>query len=130
MKTIKQVRRDAKHMFKLCFVDGSLDEHRVRQVVKTILEAKRRGYLALVNQFERLVKLERLRHQAAVESAMALPPVLQAEIQESLTRIYGPGMNTSFTESPTLIGGMRIRVASDLYDGSVKAGLAALEKSF
>jgi F0F1-type ATP synthase delta subunit len=29
-----------------------------------------------------------------------------------------------------LIGGMRIRVGSDVYDGSVQSGLAALEKSF
>ena len=29
-----------------------------------------------------------------------------------------------------LIGGLRIRVGSDVYDGSVRAGLAALEKHF
>jgi F0F1-type ATP synthase delta subunit len=29
-----------------------------------------------------------------------------------------------------LIGGVRIQVGSDVYDGSVRAGLAALEKSF
>jgi F0F1-type ATP synthase delta subunit len=29
-----------------------------------------------------------------------------------------------------LIGGMRIQVGSDVYDGSVLARLAALEKSF
>ena len=36
----------------------------------------------------------------------------------------------SFVENPSLIGGMRVRVGSDVYDGSVKAGLVALEKSF
>ena len=117
-------------MFRLCFVDGSLDEDRVRLVVKTVLATKRRGYLPLANQFERLVRLELLRHQAAIESAMALPPNLQSNIQESLTRIYGPETSTSFTETPSLIGGMRIRVGSDVYDGSIKAGLVALEKSF
>lgn len=130
MKTIKQVRRDAKHLFRLCRVDGSLDEGRVRQVVQSVLGSKRRGYLALAGQFERLVKLERLRHTAKVESAVPLPADLQANVQASLVQIYGPGISTSFAESPTLIGGMRIKVGSDVYDGSVKAGLAALEKSF
>jgi F-type H+-transporting ATPase subunit delta len=44
--------------------------------------------------------------------------------------VYGPRLVTTFAESPALIGGMRIRVGSDVYDGSVKAGLTALEKSF
>jgi F-type H+-transporting ATPase subunit delta len=34
---------------------------------------------------------------------------------------------TSFEHKPELIGGMRIKVGSDVYDGSVKARLAALE---
>jgi len=29
-----------------------------------------------------------------------------------------------------LIGGMRIRIGSDVYDGSVRGALAALERSF
>ena len=44
--------------------------------------------------------------------------------------MYGPELNTSFADNPALIGGMRISVGSDVYDGSVKAGLAALENSF
>ena len=37
---------------------------------------------------------------------------------------------TIFGHRPALIGGMRIQVGSDVYDGSVRAGLAALEKKF
>ncbi len=51
-------------------------------------------------------------------------------IQAALTRIYGPGLNASFVERPELIGGMRIRVSSDIYDGSVQGKLAALAASF
>lgn len=130
MKTIKQVRRDAKQLFRLCLVNGVLDEGRARQVVQRVLESKRRGYLALATQFERLVRLERLRHTAKVESATPLPPDLQTNVRASLVRTYGPDISTSFVESPALIGGMRISVGSDVYDGSVKAGLAALEKAF
>lgn len=130
MKTIKQLRREAKHLFRLCLVNGSLDQDRVRKVVQHILRAERRGYLALASQFERLVRLDQLRHTAEVESATALPAELRADVQASLAREYGSDINTSFVESPSLIGGMRIRVASDVYDGSVKAGLGALEKSF
>lgn len=130
MKTIKQVRREAKHLFRLCLVDGSMDEGRVRRVVQHVLGSKRRGYLALANQFGRLVRLEQSRHTAEVESAMPLTPDLQANVRASLVRLYGPEINASFALNPSLIGGVRIRVGSDLYDGSVRAGLAALEKRF
>jgi F-type H+-transporting ATPase subunit delta len=43
---------------------------------------------------------------------------------------YGPGLTTSFVENPELIGGMRIQVGCDVYDGSVRARLEALAKSF
>ena len=130
MKTIKRVRRDAKHLFRLCHVNGTLNEGRVRQVMQSVLGSKRRGYLALASQFERLVRLDQLQHTAKVESAVPLSRDLQADVQANLVRVYGPGITTSFSESPTLIGGMRISVGSDVYDGSVKAGLAALEKRF
>jgi len=130
MKTIKQIRREARHLFRLCRTNGSLDENRVRKVVQSVLGSKRRGYLALANEFERLVRLEELQHAARVESAVTLSSDLQAKVQASLARMYGPGISTSFAETSALIGGMRIRVGSDVYDGSVKAGLVALEKSF
>jgi F-type H+-transporting ATPase subunit delta len=61
---------------------------------------------------------------------MPLPEDLRASVQTGLARTYGPGISTSFAHNPELIGGMRIKVGSDVYDGSVRARLAELEKSF
>lgn len=130
MKTSKQVQRQARHLFRLCRTNGSLDEDRVRQVIRLVLGSKRRGYLALTNQIARLVRLEQIRNTAEVESATPLPGELRTNVEASLVRMCGPGLSVSFAERPGLIGGMRVRVGSDVYDGSVKASLAALEKSF
>ncbi len=130
MKTTRQTKREAKRLFRLCLVDGLLDEGRTRQVVQRLIEAKRRGASALLSHFQRLVKLECARHTAEVESAVPLPADLRASIQAGVARTYGPGISPSFTHNPGLIGGMRIKVGSDVYDGSVRARLAALEKSF
>jgi F-type H+-transporting ATPase subunit delta len=129
MKTTKQIQNEAKHLFRLCLVNGSLDETRVRLVMRRVLESKHRGYLHLAAQFERLVRLDCAAHTAQVDSAIQLPDEVQASVEASLLRVYGPGITTSFAESAALIGGMRIRVGSDVYDGSVRAGLVALEKS-
>ena len=130
MKANKQARREAKQLFRLCLVNGLLEEGRARQVVQQIVAAKPRGYLATLSYFRRLVELDCARHTAKIESALALPADLQAGVQTGLARAYGPGLTTSFAENRALIGGMRIRVGSDVSAGSVQARLAALEQSF
>jgi len=102
MKNDQTNQREARHLFRLCRTNGSLDETRVRRVVQSVLGSKRRGRLALANEFERLVKLDQLQHTARVESAVKLSPELQIKVEASLTRMYGPGMHTSFTETPAL----------------------------
>jgi F-type H+-transporting ATPase subunit delta len=130
MKISKQARREAKQVFRSCLVNGALQEDRARQVVNLVIELKPRGYVAILNHFQRLVKLELERRTAKVESAVPLSPELQASVQAGLARIYGPGVNISFTQNPALIGGLRLKVGSDVYDGSIQARLAALEQSF
>jgi F-type H+-transporting ATPase subunit delta len=130
MKITKQAKREAKQLFRSCLVNGVLDENRVRNVVHHVVAAGRGDCLAVLSHFKRLVKLDLARRTATVESATPLPPDLQATIEAGLTRRYGPGLTTAFAHHPALIGGMRIQVGSDVYDGSVRAGLAALEESF
>jgi F-type H+-transporting ATPase subunit delta len=129
MKINRRAKRDAKQLFRLCLVNGLLDENRVRQVVQRVAAGHADGP-AILSHLGRLVRLDVARHTATIESATPLPADLQAAIEASLTRRYGPGLTTAFALRPALIGGMRIQVGSDVYDGSVRAGLAALEKSF
>jgi len=129
MKINKQAKREAKQLFRLCLVNGLLDENRARQAVQSTIEAGQRNCPAVLAQFLRFVKLDTAQHTANVESAAPLPAELRAATEAGLMHMYGPGLNTIFTQRPALIGGMRIQVGSDVYDGSVLAGLAALQKS-
>src|ERR1044071_8357127 len=130
MKISKQARRGAKELFRSCLTDGLMDDGRVRQAVQRVLQTKPRGYLAMLTHFERLIKSYIVRGSARDESAAPLPPDLQAGVQASLSKTYGPGLNISFVQNPSLIGGMRIKVGSDVYDGTVQARLNALQEAF
>jgi F-type H+-transporting ATPase subunit delta len=130
MKISKQARREAKELFRCCLVSGLLDENRARQAVQRVLELKPRGYLSILSHFQRLVKLDLERRTARVESAIPLPPDLQTGVQTALARKYGRGLDISFAQNPALIGGMRIKIGSDVYDGSVQGRLAALLETF
>ncbi len=130
MKANLHSRREATQLFRACLVNGVLDEARVRKVVRRLVTEKPRGCLGTLSHFRHLLKLDQAQHEAKVESAQALPGDLQARVQAGLTRAYGPGVSVSFVENPELIAGMRIRVGSDVYDGSVRRRLAALESKF
>jgi len=130
MKVSKQAKRDAKQLFRSCLVNGVLAEDRVRQVVALVAAAKPRGYIAILSQFVRLVKLEVDRRTARVECAVPASPELRSDLQNRLSRLYGPGLDIQFAPNPALIGGLRIQVGSDVYDGSIQARLKALQESF
>jgi F-type H+-transporting ATPase subunit delta len=126
MRATKRTTRTARQLFRLCLVDGRLDEGRVRGVVQYIVASRRRHGVSVLTAFERLVKLDRDRHTAVVESAVPLGSEQREGLRAGLIRAYGP-LETSFAERPALIGGMRIKVGSDVYDDSVQSRLAALE---
>jgi F-type H+-transporting ATPase subunit delta len=126
----KQAKRDAKSLFQNCHVNGVLDEKRALQTVEEVLKLKPRGYNAILEHFQRLIKLDEARRTARIESATALTPELQNSYKESLTKRYGQGLYFIFQETPTLLGGVRVQVGSDVYDGTIRAKLNELNESF
>jgi F-type H+-transporting ATPase subunit delta len=130
MKPTKQSEREARQLFRFCVVDGLVDESRVRLVAQKVLQLKRRGYLYLLERFQRLLEHEYARHTAEIATAVPLPADLRTRVQTRLATVYGPGLTWLFVDNPELIGGIRIKVGSDVYDGSVRSGLAALARSF
>jgi len=127
MKISKQARRDAKELFQACRVNGTLDDAKVRHVVQRVIATKPRGYLAMLSHFQRLVKLDLDRRTARVQSALPLGEPEQASIKANLATRYGGGLIFQFSQSPSLIGGVRVQVGSDVFDGSVQARLGELE---
>ncbi len=130
MKTNRRARRAARRLYRACLVDGLLDKERARQVADRVAGVRRRGSLPILAHFRRLVQLDRDRHRALVESALPLPEDLRTSVVRGVARAYGPGMSTSFAENTGLIGGMRVKVGSDVYDGSVRNALSTLEQAF
>jgi len=130
MKISKQARRDAKQLLAICRVAGVLEEARVRQAVQKVIAGKPRGYFAILSHFLRLVKLDVERRTARVESVIPLSPSRQEVLRQNLARRYGPGLEMAFVRDPELIGGLRVKVGSDVFDGTIRARLAALEQSF
>jgi F-type H+-transporting ATPase subunit delta len=130
MKISKQALRDARQLFRCCSVNGLLDESRVRQVIALLSAKKPRGYVEILSRLHRLVQLDVAKHTARVENAVETSPEQRASIKASLEKRYGTGLDINYVINTALIGGLRIQVGSDLYDGSVKTRLEKLQQSF
>ena len=74
------------------------------------------------------MKLDRAQQTARVESATALPADLQAQRPGRLDAPVRAGAEHFLRPEPGADRGMRIRVGSDVYDGSVQAGWLRLEQ--
>ena len=130
MKITKQARRGAKQLFQSCQVNGQLDDNRVRKAVQLLIGQKPRGYFAILQHIQRLVKLDEANRTARVESAVALGRAQQQDVRNSLNRLKGGNVTVEFATNPGLIGGMRVKIGDDVFDGSVKTRLTALSDNF
>jgi F-type H+-transporting ATPase subunit delta len=128
MAAKKRFRRLARQLFNLCLVDGKLAPDRVRQVARRLADRSERNSLAVLSEFQRLVRLNRAQHTALVESAAPLTDDVRRDVEAQLARLHGSDLEISFALNPILIGGMRIKVGSNVYDGTVRGRLNALEQ--
>ncbi|MFA5191827.1 MAG: F0F1 ATP synthase subunit delta [Verrucomicrobiia bacterium] len=126
MKISKEARHIARSLYRDSLTDGRLDETKVRTIVNGLAAAKPRELIAILKTYERLVRLEIERNTARVESAVLLDGAMQKQITAQLQQIYRRPIAAEFGVNPELIGGMRVRVGSDVWDGSVANRLQEL----
>jgi F-type H+-transporting ATPase subunit delta len=127
MKLDKDSRKLSKQFFALSFTEGRLDPKKVTLIARKVGESKPRNALGILKEFQRLVRLEVDKHHAVVESAVELDEATSKQLVSSLRAKYGKGLSTEFKVSPELLGGLRIKVGSDVIDSSVRDRLSRLE---
>jgi F-type H+-transporting ATPase subunit delta len=128
MKLSREARRQSKELFDLSIVDGRLDENRLRTIATEIVEKKPRHYVQMLKFITRLTRLEVARHHAVVESATQLSDERRTEISSNLATKFGK-ITTKFRHSPSLIGGLRVKLGSNVWDGSIQSRLETLKQS-
>ena len=129
MKVSKVARTTARRIFRLCSQGGQMNDDHLRIAITKLSTEKPRDYRGMLQSLRRLVRAEVAKKQVTVESAVALDKSASSAVEASLRKQYGSDLNFEFKTNPELLGGMRVRVGNDLYDGSVKARLNRLQES-
>jgi len=129
MKVSKVARSTARRIFRLCSKDGQVNEKHLRMAIEKLATEKPRDYRGMLQSLRRLLRAELVKKQVTVESAVDLNELTVNKVKKSLAAQYGNDLNFEFKVTPDLLGGMRIRVGNDLFDGSVKARLQQFQES-
>ena len=128
MKINKEIRQLSREMLRASFTDGQLDRGRIASLVQSVISRKPRRYIDILHYYKRLLRLEIERRHAKIESATQLAPEAAIKVVEKLKKKYGTDLTSEFVVDPTLLGGMRVRVGSDVWDGTVRTRLQRLEQ--
>jgi F-type H+-transporting ATPase subunit delta len=128
MKISREARRTARELFRFSLVDGRLDANRVSGISDRLLSERPRSYLQILKELSRLVRLELDRRHATIESVSPLDETSAMNVANTLRQGFGNDITVEFRTSPSLLGGLRIRLGSDVWDGSISSRLAAFSQ--
>jgi F-type H+-transporting ATPase subunit delta len=128
MRVSKEVRQIARELLRASFTDNQLDPGRVASVVDSLVNKRPRNYIKILEYYKRLLRLEVEKRHARIETATPLAQNVGSEIVDNLKKRYSADLTSEFVVNPTLLGGMRIRVGSDVWDSSVRNRLERLEQ--
>ncbi len=129
MKTDRHSRQSAKKYFRACVrPDGSIDEQAIRDIMNLLVTEKPRGCIATLNRLRKLLELALDERAVLIESATPLPDE-GAGVFSQLEQRYGPASANRYEVNPALLGGMRIRRGSTIWDGTLSGRLSRLEQA-
>ena len=128
MKINKEIRQLSRQMLRASFTDGKLDRGKIASLVQSLISGRPRHFIAGLQHYKRLLRLEVEKRHARIESATQLSPHAASDIGARLKRKYGNDLTTEFVVDPTLLGGVRVRVGSDVWDGTLRNRLERLQQ--
>ena len=128
MKITKEIRQLSREMLRASFTDGQLDRGKIASLVQSLISKRPRHFIAVLQNYKRLLRLEIEKRHAKIESATQLSPQAAVDIVARLKKKYGEDLTSEFAVDPILLGGVRVRVGSDVWDGTLRNRLERLQQ--
>lgn len=128
MKINKEIRQLSREMLRASFTDGQLDRGKIASLVQSLITKRPRHFMNVLQNYKRLLRLEIEKRHARIESATQLASQAAADIAARLKKKYGEDLTSEFVVDPTLLGGVRVRVGSDVWDGTLRNRLERLQQ--
>jgi len=129
MKIPREARKLSRELFGKAVRSGKLDPDLTRDIADLLVRKKPRHYVQVLKEFTRLVRLELSKYQVIVNSAEAVDSETEESIRQQLLARFPHATEFIFQVNPALIGGMRVQLGSDVWDGSVRSRIEQLRQT-
>ncbi|MFN0126679.1 MAG: FoF1 ATP synthase subunit delta [Verrucomicrobiales bacterium] len=129
MKVKKEALRSARLLLKASMPGGRVDTARAAELTRRIVAEKPRRAVQILVAFRRLLRLELDKRHAVIESAHPLDDASRARVLAELTGKFGPDLTSEFKVIPDLVGGLRIKLGSMIWDGSIRTRLETMSQA-
>lgn len=98
--------------------------------LQAVIRRGRQGLLSDISQqFSALQDQKLNRVRAAVTMAHPVDETLRKKIVDQLTAVMGRQVLPQFTQDPTILGGVIVRVGDRVFDGSVRRKMTVLRRT-
>lgn len=119
MKSIKLIKKQAIKAAQLSFKNGKLDEAAAKKFVKAFRSLPLSEAVLTLNHYLRALRTEINKTTLTIESAIQLSSSTVKEIENSF-KSYRV-QNTITTLTPSILGGVKVRIGDVIFDNSLKA---------
>ena len=127
MQIPKEARRTARELFDASLdASGRPDAVKSLKVADLLVKSAPRHTLQILKEYTRLIRLEMAKHHAVIESAAPVDDSTRGAILKALEKRDGGSVTLETKVDPSLIGGSRIRLGSEVWDATVDSRLNSL----
>lgn len=130
MQIPKDARRKARELFDAALdTSGRPDSVKTLAMADLLVKSAPRRTLQILKEYTRLIRLATAKHHAVIESATPLDETTRASILTSLQARDGGEVSLETKVNPSLLGGARIRLGSEVWDSTVSTRIQNLSAS-
>jgi hypothetical protein len=125
MKSIKLLKKQAIKAAQLSFKSGRIDEQVARKFIKSFKTLPFGESILSLNYFSRALRAELNKTTLTIESVIKIPKSEIKALENAFGRQYKI-LETKEELSPSLLGGVKVKIGDIIFDNSLKAKVAQI----
>lgn len=129
MPVSPRIKNISRQLVALSMADDQVSAERVTAILNSLDAKPPRNYRAVLIAYRKYLRRELEKRQARVEYAGPFDESVESGLAQHFSSLYGRPVEVVASENPELIAGLRVRVADDVYETSLRQRLDRLART-